>query len=293
MLSSWIAIPGTDAMPLRFAYRTCACALHRLEDALELIAEADYDGVCLCVDFPHFDPFADHFEGRARALAMRLETLGLALVIEARQRFLLNPAAPFEPTLISAESPGRSTAQRYLARCLKLAALIRAEGVRVASGVVPPGMPPEEARVLLAENFETMMAAARRGRIKVSVMPEAGALIDSVEQWKWLEKAARGHSLAFDVALAHATDEHAPEETICELAPRIGSVTLADSLHGNPEALPPGQGGADLVAVLAALEEIGFGGLVCVGLSSQSETAHRAIPETLRMLKSLQRRSDQ
>ncbi|MGL5839906.1 MAG: hypothetical protein ACRCY3_15540, partial [Sphingorhabdus sp.] len=74
-------------MTLRFAYNTNGAANHRLDDALILIAEAGYDGVALTLDHHHFDPFAPGPARRAAALARRLKTLGLGVVIETGARY--------------------------------------------------------------------------------------------------------------------------------------------------------------------------------------------------------------
>ena len=42
-------------MSLRFAYNTNGTANHRLDDAIDLIAEAGYQGVALTLDI-HVDP---------------------------------------------------------------------------------------------------------------------------------------------------------------------------------------------------------------------------------------------
>src|SRR5688572_16483014 len=107
-------------MALRYAYNTNGCAHHRLEDALELIAEAGYDGVALTVDWQHFDPFAPGFDRRAEALSRRLKELGLGVVIETGARFLLEPRQKHEPTLISPEREARKRRIAFLKLCIDL-----------------------------------------------------------------------------------------------------------------------------------------------------------------------------
>jgi len=48
--------------------------------------------------------------------------------------------------------------------------------------------------------------------------------------------------------------------------------------------LPFGEGDMDVPSVLAAVEEIGFGGLVCVELSRDSHRAHQMVPAALAAL---------
>jgi sugar phosphate isomerase/epimerase len=92
-------------VPLRYAYNTNGAAHHRLDDALALVADAGYDGVALTLDVHHLDPFAPDLPSRARALGARLRALGLGLVVETGARYLLDPRAKHEPTLVTADPP--------------------------------------------------------------------------------------------------------------------------------------------------------------------------------------------
>ena len=90
-------------MTLRFAYNTNGAANHRLDDALHLIKAAGYDGVALTLDIHHLDPFAETWAAEAGRVASLLERLDLTCVIETGARFLLDPNAKHEPTLVTAD----------------------------------------------------------------------------------------------------------------------------------------------------------------------------------------------
>ena len=60
--------------------------------------------------------------------------------------------------------------------------------------------------------------------------------------------------------------------------------------RGDHTHLPFGQGDMDMPAVLAALDEIAFTGLVCVECQRESPRAHHAIPEADRRLCGARRR---
>ena len=62
--------------------------------------------------------------------------------------------------------------------------------------------------------------------------------------------------------------------------------------RGIHEHLPFGEGEMDVPAVLRALEEVGFEGLVCVELSRESPRAHAAIPEALSFLRGATSKSE-
>ncbi len=101
-------------MSLRYAYNTNGCGSHRLPDALDLMAEAGYAGVALTLDHHHLDPFAEEWERQADALAARLHALKFGSVIETGARFLLDPRAKHEPTLVSASAEGRAFRVAFL-----------------------------------------------------------------------------------------------------------------------------------------------------------------------------------
>jgi len=104
---------------VRFAYNTNGVQNHRLEDAVELIADAGYDGVALSLDVHHLDPFAPFLPSRALKLGQRLDALGLRTVIETGARFLLDPRSKHEPTLISPDPDGRAHRLDFLRRCVE------------------------------------------------------------------------------------------------------------------------------------------------------------------------------
>ena len=107
-------------MTLRFAYNTNGAANHRLDDAINLIADSGYDGVALTLDIHHLDPFAPNFPARPRrASPRRLRQLNLGCVVETGARFLLDPRAKHEPTLLTAAPEGRARRIDFLSRALR------------------------------------------------------------------------------------------------------------------------------------------------------------------------------
>ena len=114
-------------MTLRFAYNTNGAANHRLDDALHLIKAAGYDGVALTLDIHHLDPFAETWAAEAGRVASLLEKLELTCVIETGARFLLDPSAKHEPTLVTADAAGRARRVGFLKRAIEIGAMLSAE----------------------------------------------------------------------------------------------------------------------------------------------------------------------
>ena len=278
-------------MSLRYAYNTNGAQNHRLEDALALVAEAGYDGVALTLDIHHLDPFASDLAGRAGRLAKRLNGLGLGAVIETGARFLLDPREKHEPTLVAPDPEARARRLDFLFRAVRVAEETGAEAVSFWAGVPKEGVDRGEAWRWLAEGVASVVEEAAGRGVVAAFEPEPGMLVETLEDYERLASEVPGLELALDTGHCLVTGEKDPEDAVRGYAASLGTVAVEDMRRGVHEHLPFGRGDMDVPAVLAALEEVGFSGLVCVELSRESHRAHRAIPESIAYLKEAERRA--
>ncbi|QIN80344.1 TIM barrel protein [Rubrobacter marinus] len=276
-------------MNLRFAYNTNGAANHRLDDALALIAEAGYDGVALTLDHHHLDPYAPDLSGRAGALARRLGELGLGAVIETGARYLLDPRHKHEPTLVSPERTGRERRLDFLYRCIEVAEILEAEAVSFWAGVPREGVDLDEARRWLLEGVTKVAERAEDRGVVAALEPEPGMLVETLDDYAAVAREVPGLKLALDTGHCLVTGERDPAGAVREFAGEIGTVSIEDMRRGVHEHLPFGEGEMDVESVVSALEETGFGGLVCVELSRESPRAHAAIPEAIAYLRETER----
>jgi len=268
---------------LRFAYNTNGIQNHRLEHAVELVADAGYDGIALSPDVGHLDPFAPSLPGRARELGERLGALGLGSVVETGARYLLDPRVKHEPTLVSPEAAGRARRVEFLGRCIEIASVLGSECVSFWAGVPRPGVAPEQARDWLLEGIERVRALADRAGVVVALEPEPGMAIGDLDEF--LAVAPADLPLALDTGHCLVTQERDPAVAVRELRDRIATITVEDMRRGEHVHLPFGEGDLDLPAVLGAAEAIGFAGLVCVELSRDSHRAAEMVPAAMRALR--------
>ena len=270
-------------MTLRFAYNTNGCANHRLDDALALIADSGYDGVALTLDIHHLDPFAPDFPAQRRAVAARLRNLGLGCVVETGARFLLEPRAKHEPTLISPTPDGRARRVEFLSRALEVAAETEADAMSFWAGVPRPGVDRAAAGAWLRGGVERVVRRAEALGAVAALEPEPGMLVETVDEWRALDIPSL--RLALDTGHCLVTGERAPDAAVREFAENLGTVSIEDMRRGIHVHLPFGEGDMPIPPVLRALEAVGFGKLVCVELSRESHRADTMVPQALAYLK--------
>ncbi len=278
---------------LRYAYNTNGTAHHRLDDALAFVADSGYDGVALTLDVHHLDPFADDLPGRTRALARRLRDLGLGLVVETGARYLLDPRAKHEPTLVTPSPEGRARRVDFLRHCLDVCAECGGETVSFWAGVPRPSVDRREAWEWLVAGVAQVVALAADRGVAASLEPEPGMLVETVDDWRRL-RAALGTAapllrLALDTGHCLATGDRDPAHAVRECAADLGTVAVEDVRRGVHEHLPFGEGDMDTKSVLRALTDIGFDRLVTVELSRDSHRAHEMVPKALAYLQTAER----
>ena len=268
---------------MRFAYNTNGAANHRLDDAIALIADAGYDGVALTLDIHHLDPFAPDFPAERRRVAGRLRKLGLGCVVETGARFLLDPRAKHEPTLVTADADGRARRVEFLGRALEVAAETGADAMSFWAGVPKPGVDHAEARGWLRDGVDQVVRRAEALGTVAALEPEPGMLIETADDWAALD--VPGLRLALDTGHCLVTGERDPAEAVRHFAASLGTVSIEDMRRGVHVHLPFGEGEMDVQGILAALDQVGFDRLVCVELSRESHRADAAIPQSLAYLR--------
>ena len=268
---------------MRFAYNTNGAANHRLDDALDLIAGAGYDGVALTLDIHHLDPFADTFPAERRRVATRLRQLNLGCVVETGARFLLDPRAKHEPTLVTASPEGRARRIEFLSRALEVAADTGADAMSFWAGVPKPGVDADQAKRWLVEGAAQVARRAEQLGTTAALEPEPGMLIETPDDWSSL--AIPGLKLALDTGHCLVTQERDPAEAVRHFAPHLGTVSIEDMKRGVHIHLPFGEGDMDIPKILQALTDINFQKLVCVELSRESHRADTIIKTSLNYLR--------
>ena len=259
-------------MNLSFGYNTNGFAHHKLDEALEIIADCGYRGVALTLDTHHCNPFSTEPTDLVR-LCQLLEKLHLRVVIETGTRYLLNPQRKHYPTLVSVE--GRQIRLEFLRRAVDIAHELGAECVSFWSGAPEAGVPEHQAWDWLVTGCLQLAEHAKRRGVQLAFEPEPGMLVDDMAKFEVLKKhiTSARFGLTLDIGHAFCTENVPFRQVYGKFADHIRNVHIEDIRDRTHEHLMFGEGELDFVAILRVLSDNKYNGLINVELSRDS---HRA-----------------
>ena len=265
-------------MSLRYAYNTNGTVHHRLSEAVALIADSGYDGVALTLDHHYLDPMTEGWQRRTEALSRDLAGRRMGSVIETGARFLLDPRACHQPTMLSASADARALRIGFLKRALEIGAMLGSETMSFWSGRLRPGQNRAEAMGWLREGVSQVLEHADRAGVVAAMEPEPELLIETLDDFRDFSESYPRLGLALDLGHVMVTGERVPQAAVPEFRERIATISLEDMRRGKHVHLAFGEGDMDIPACLDALEAIEFRRLVCVELSSDSHRADLMVP---------------
>lgn len=263
-------------------YNTNGFAHHRLEDALDILAELGYQAVAITPDVHHLPPFQTS-AGQLRTFRRRLEQVGLAVVVETGARYVLDPRRKHRPNLLEGDDEGRSRRLEFLVRCAEMAAELGGQVVSVWAGVRPPETDPAEAWDFLATGILELCRRADAVGVRVAFEPEPGMLVETLDEWERLrrEVAHSALGLALDVGHVPCSEPISPAEAIRRHASEILTVHLDDVRGRVHEHLQIGEGDLAWAEIAGALQGSGFQGIASFELSRHSHAAPQAAKDAL------------
>lgn len=266
-------------------YNTNGLAHHRLDDALDLLADLGYGGVALTPDVPHLDLLRTDERDWEKTRA-RLDRLNLRCVVETGARYVLDPRRKHWPNLLTRDEAAAERRMDYYRRALRLAAVLGAPAVSLWSGPLEAGDDPEAARDRLLARLPRLLDAAAAAGVSVCFEPEPGHLIDGLSAYRELRKCLGRRDLRTTIDVGHllVTEPGAPEAHLAEWADSLMNVQVDDARRGIHEHLPPGEGEIDFGPVFRELRRIGYKGLAALELSRDSHRAAEVAARAYRLL---------
>lgn len=267
-------------------YNTNGFAFHRLDDALEIIAELGYRCVAITVDHHVLNPYDEDLDEQIARTREQLEALRLESVIETGARFLLDPRRKHQPTLLDRRSAGRERRLDFLDRCIRIAARLDARAVSFWSGAAPPGLPEDDAFGRLGEACRELADRAAAKNVTLAFEPEPGMLVDTLAGYRRLadDVDRPNFKLTIDVGHLRCNEAEPPAALIREYSGELANVHLDDMRRGVHDHLFFGEGGVDFAAVFDAFREVGYDGPACVELSRHSHNAVAVAADAKRFL---------
>jgi L-ribulose-5-phosphate 3-epimerase len=269
-------------------YNTNGFAHHRLEDALEILAELGSESVAITLDLFALNPFEMDFQRQGERIRAILATSQMRCVIETGARFLLDPRRKHQPTLLSERKDDRRRRREFLRLAVDIAADLRADAVSLWSGT-PDAPPNADLMERLAEECNYLCDYAAP-KVRLAFEPEPGMFIDTMAKFEELHRRVDhgAFGLTLDVGHLHCQGELPIAEHIHRWKDRLWNVHIEDMRRGVHDHLMFGEGEMDFPPIFQALREIQYAGGVHVELSRHSHdavnTAKRAM-EFLRTLK--------
>ena len=256
-------------------YNTNGFAHHKIEDALQILAELGYRSIAFTLDYNTVEPFAANAIARARELGKMAQDLGLNLVIETGARFLLDPRRKHQPTLISKQASDRKKRVDFLLRCAELGLAMGSNTLSFWSGKPDFEAAEDSYWQLLIEQCIEISKQVENSGMKIAFEPEPGMFIDTMDKFEQLHKAI-SHSkfgLTLDIGHLECMNEMPLLPHLEKWSSVLWNIHLEDMRRGVHDHLPPGEGLIDFGKVFEGLNEIKYEGGVHWELSRHSHDA--------------------
>ncbi len=270
---------------MRLGYNTNGFAHHRLEDAIELLAELGYGSVAITLDYHALNPFAPDSELLPQLERVRdsLQRYRLRCVVETGARFLLDPRRKHQPTLLDPDPEQRLRRLTFLLHACTIANILQADAVSFWSGSAPAGECEATLWDRLVDNCLSLCELTDSPSIRLAFEPEPGMFIDTMAKFAELHRRVNHarFGLTLDIGHLHCLEEMPARPHLQRWQSILWNVHLEDMRRGVHDHLPLGEGEIDFAEVFAGLGEIGYSGGVHVELSRHShdavETARRSL----------------
>jgi sugar phosphate isomerase/epimerase len=256
-------------------YNTNGFAHHRLEDAVEILAELGYGGIALTLDVHHLDPFAPDLPLQTASLARQLARHNMRCVIETGARFLLDARHKHQPTLISPTPEERAQRLEFLKRCVDIAADLGADCVSLWSGTAADFAPSGVQMVRLVDRLERIAEYAVERNIRLAFEPEPGMFIDTMDKFAELQSRLNHPSVGLTMDVGHlvCNGELPISKFLTDWQQVLWNVHIEDMTGGVHDHLMFGEGEVDFADVFSGLRAANYTGGVYVELSRHSYDA--------------------
>jgi sugar phosphate isomerase/epimerase len=256
-------------------YNTNGFSHHRIEDALDILADLGYRSVALTLDHHALDPFDPGLSTQLDQVRDQLERHQMRCVVETGARFLLDRWRKHHPTLLDPAAGARQVRLDFLCRAVELAAELHADAVSFWSGAAPSSESPGVLMPRLVEGCRRLCGHAERHGVRLAFEPEPGMFVDTLPRFADLFAQVRHplFGLTLDVGHLHCMNELAVADNVLPWRHVLWNVHIADMRTSVHDHLMFGEGDIDFPPVVQALRQAGYAGGLHVELSRHSHDA--------------------
>jgi L-ribulose-5-phosphate 3-epimerase len=257
-------------------YNTNGFAHHRLEDALEILADLGYRGVALTLDVHHLNPLEDDdLPYRTNVVLDELVTNEQRCVIETGARFLLDPLEKHQPTLISPDTDDRYCRLAFLEECVDIAKNLGADPVSFWSGTATDDATPRALMNRLVDGCKRLSDAAAKKKMRLAFEPEPGMFIDTMDKFAELHSRVNHPAFGLTIDVGHlvCNRELPVSKHLTAWKHVLWNVHIEDMRAGVHDHLMFGEGEVDFADVFAGLRAANYKGGVYAELSRHSYDA--------------------
>lgn len=256
-------------------YNTNGFAHHRLEDAIEIIAELGYKGIAITPDV-HNSSYERHLPlSRLGGFRTGLNRAELRSVVETGARFMLDSRRKHQPTLLNVEETERRYRYHFLEACIDIAEQLHSDSVSFWSGTPTDEAPDNERMSRLVEQCHRLSEYAAAKNVRLAFEPEPGMFIDTMDKFAELHARVNHPNFGLTIDVGHlvCNGELPVSKYLKEWRHVLWNVHIEDMKRGVHDHLMFGEGEVDFADVFAGLREANYQGGVYVELSRHSYDA--------------------
>jgi sugar phosphate isomerase/epimerase len=270
---------------MQFGFSTNAFRDHSLETAIELLAEAGYDGVELLFDEPHLYPTT---ATESRLADVRESLADADIEVSNCNAFMLTAIEDFHhPSFVEPDPDYRQLRIDYTADALEVAAALDQEYISVEpGGPVPENRSRQWAEDRFVEALRELVPVAEETGVDLLVEPEPDLLVETTEEFLAIVDRLDSDAVGcnFDAGHLYCVGED-PADSVERLDAYTRHYHLedipADRQHEHTQL---GDGAMDIDGFLTAVEASGYDGYVTVELYPYQETAAETARDAMRYL---------
>jgi sugar phosphate isomerase/epimerase len=256
-------------------YNTNGFAHHRLEDAVEIVAESGYGGVAVTLDVHHLNPHDQNLPRELAYIRSLIDRHKLRCVVETGSRFLIDTRRKHQPTLLTANANQRLPRLAFLLEAIAVAEGLGADCVSLWSGT-PEGDEPASALFeRLVPECRWLADNAAKKNVRLAFEPEPGMFIDTMDKFAELHARVNHPAFGLTVDVGHlvCNGELPVSKVLADWKHVLWNVHIEDMRAGVHDHLMFGEGEVDFADVFAGLRAAGYSGGVYVELSRHSHDA--------------------